>query len=149
MVQDGINDRSLAVTQPAAVPPLLALRDLAAQHFGWEAWEEVIERNGITIERPRRSQHPQFPEIIYPIDYGYVNGTIGPDGVEVDVFVGTAANGLVGVILTDDHRRGDREVKLLYHCLPEEVYLVNGFINFNPQLMQGVLVMRRPLHLLW
>ena len=73
----------------------------------------------------------------------------GPDGVEVDVFVGTAANGLMAAVLTDDHRRGDREIKLLYNCLPEEVYLVNGFINFNPQLLQGVLVMRRPLHLLW
>ncbi|CAN0593122.1 unnamed protein product, partial [Laminaria digitata] len=36
-----------------------------------------------------------------------------------------------------------------YNCTPEEVYLVNGFINFAPELMQGELVMRRPMHGLW
>lgn len=132
-----------------ALPPLLPLRDFITQHMDWVGWEAVIDRSGITIERPRRSVHPRFPEIIYPIDYGYVNGTVGSDGDEVDVFVGTANTGLIAAMITDDFRRGDREIKLLYRCGPEEVYLVNGFINFNSTLMQGLLLMRRPLHELW
>lgn len=132
-----------------SAPPLPILRDLIAAHFPWETWEHIIETQGVTTERARRSIHPTLPEIIYPIDYGYVNGTVGPDGVEVDIFIGTARTGLAALILTDDYRRADREVKLLYHCSPEEIYLVNGFINYNPDFMQGVLAMRRPMHELW
>ncbi len=123
--------------------------ELVRAHFAWEAWEALIAQNGCTIDRPCRSRHPAFPGIVYPMDYGYVNGTTSGDGHEVDVFVGSAANGLVGALLTTDHRRGDREFKLLYRCTPGEVYLANGFINFDRTLMEGLLVLRRPMHALW
>jgi inorganic pyrophosphatase len=126
-----------------------SLEDLTAQRFDWAGWEALIAANGLTIDRPYGTPHPHFPEIIYPIDYGYVNGTVSTDGQEVDIFVGSVRNGLVAMLLTTDHRRGDREVKLVYGCMPEEVYLVNGFINFDRTLMDGVLVMRRPMHTLW
>lgn len=83
------------------------------------------------------------------MDYGYVNGTVSTDGEGVDLFVGTAGTGLVGLILTQDHRKGDREVKLLYDCTPVEVYLANGFINFDRARMEGTLVLRTPMHCLW
>lgn len=117
--------------------------------FDWAAHEALIATNGLTIDRPRLSRHPKFPEIVYPIDYGYVNGVMGEDGDELDVFVGTASNGLVGVMRTIDHRKGDTELKLLYNCTPSEIYLVNGFINFDPTLMEGRLTLRRPIATLW
>lgn len=120
----------------------------------WEGWEALIRANGITLDRPRGSTHPAFPEIVYPIDYGYVNGTTSGDAQEVDVFVGTAppgspAHGLVAAIVTADRRKGDREVKLLWNCTPAEIYVVNGFINFDRTLMEGTLVMRRAMRGLW
>ena len=127
--------------------PLLA--ELLTRHFDWAAWEAAIERHGFTIERPHRSRHPDYPEIVYPIDYGYIDGTVGPDGMEIDLFHGSADNGLVALALTEDFRRGDREVKFLYRCTPEEIYLVNGFLNFDRTKMEAVLVMRRPMHALW
>ena len=60
-----------------------------------------------------------------------------------------AANGLVGLLMTLDYGRGDREIKLLYHCTPEEIYLTNGFINFDRQRMEGTLVLRHPMLTLW
>ena len=117
--------------------------------INWAAWETRIETHGYTIDRPRGKAHPKYPSIIYPINYGYLNGTQGADGEEVDVFIGTAANGLVGGLLTTDYRKGDTEVKLLYHCSPEEIYLVNGFINFDRRLMEGTLHLRYPMHTLW
>ena len=127
----------------------LSLRDLVSQRFDWAGWEALIAQHGITIDRPYRSRHPDFPEIIYPMDYGYVNDTLSTDGHEVDIFVGSERNGLVGLLMTTDHYRGDREVKLLYGCTPEEIYLANGFINFDRRLLEGTLVLRRPLHTLW
>lgn len=117
--------------------------------FDWTAHEGLIRENGLTIDRPRFSRHPDHPEIVYPIDYGYINGTLGEDGCEIDIFVGTARTGLVGVLRTTDHRKGDQEYKLIYNCSAAEVYLVNGFINFAPRLMEGELLMRQPMHELW
>ena len=127
-----------------------AYAGLVAARFGWAGWDALITRNGFTIDRPHRSVHPSFPEVVYPIDYGYVNGTRSSDGEEVDVFVGThAGGGLVGTALTRDRRRGKREFKLLYRCTPEEVYLVHGFLNFAPALLEARLVLRQPMQTLW
>lgn len=125
------------------------LREFAAERIGWEAWELLIREKGISIDRPRGSRHPDHPDIIYPIDYGYVNETLGTDGHELDVFAGSAENGLLGAIVTRDHRKGDTEFKLIVDCTPEEIYLVNGFINFDTRLMEGILVLRRPMADLW
>ena len=125
------------------------LISLLRARFRWAEWEAVIRSNGIDIDRATGSVHPRFPEITYPIDYGFVRDTRGTDGDELDVFVGTAKSGLVAAIFTSDFRRGDRECKLLYDCSPLEIYLVNGFINFDRRLMEGTLVMRKPMHELW
>ncbi|NQV73964.1 hypothetical protein HQ496_12640 [bacterium] len=115
----------------------------------WEMWDGAIALKGMTIDRPARSAHPSYPDIIYPIDYGYVNDSISVDGEELDVFVGSASNGLVAAIFTSDIRKGDQECKLIYNCSPEEIYLVNGFINYDTSLMNGRLLLRRPMKALW
>jgi inorganic pyrophosphatase len=132
-------------------PPLdlQALRPLAREHLQWDAWHRCIERNGITIERPRTTAHPEYPSIRYPLDYGCVNGTLSTDGEPLDVFVGSGTTGLMGAILTTDHRQQDREVKLLYDCTPAEIYTAHGFINYDRTLLEGVLVPRRPMPALW
>jgi inorganic pyrophosphatase len=125
------------------------VQDLVADHLDWTGWEALIEQWGVTIDRPRHHPHPRYPEIIYPLDYGYVNETLGTDGQGLDVFVGTAKAGLVGAILTTDHRQRDREIKLLYRCTPAEVYTAHGFINFDRRLLEGLLALRHPMRTLW
>lgn len=129
--------------------PSSLYKDLVTQYFDWAGWEATIAAYDITIDRPYRSYHPRFPDIIYPLDYGFINNTTSGDGDEVDVFVGSAENGLVGVLLTTDHRKGDHEMKFLFNCSPEEIYLAHGFINFDQQLMEGTLVLRHPMAALW
>ena len=129
-------------------------RDLFARSFRWEAWDRVIEEHGVCVERPVREPHPDHPTIIYPIDYGYIPGTEATDGQAVDCFIGSApsssaASGLVGLILTTDYREGDREAKLLIDCTPPEIYTAHGFINYDRTLLEGLLVLRTPMHTLW
>lgn len=126
-----------------------ALAPLVRTRLAWDAWEHAIGAQGITIDRPHGSAHPRYPEIIYPIDYGYVNDTRGTDGDGLDLFVGTTEVGLVGLILTRDYRQGDREAKLLYRCGPEEVYRAHGFINYDRSLLEGILVLRYPMREIW
>jgi len=129
-------------------------RTLFARSFRWEAWDAVIDTHGTVVERPAGRPHPDHRTIIYPIDYGYVPGTQATDGQAVDCFLGSAppssdASGLVGLILTTDYRKEDREAKLLIDCTPTEIYTAHGFINYDRTLLEGLLVLRTPMHTLW
>ena len=41
----------------------------------------------IKMDRPIGTVHPKHPDIVYPINYGYVPGLIAPDGEEQDAYV--------------------------------------------------------------
>lgn len=69
----------------------------------------------ITMDRPIGAHHPKHPEIVYPINYGYIPDVIGGDGEELDVYLygadiplNTAVCTVVGII----HRLDDNEDKL-------------------------------------
>ncbi len=127
----------------------MALVEKVHEQFRWNAWEQLITQNGFTIDRPIHTAHPVWQDIVYPMDYGYVNGTVSSDGEGVDLFVGTVPLGLVGLIMTRDHRKGDREIKLLFNCTPPEIYLAHGFINFDRTRMEGTLILRQTMRSLW
>lgn len=119
------------------------------EHFPWARWAACIETQGLSIDRPRATPHPDYPSILYPIDYGFIPKTVGPDGEPIDVFVGTTNLGLVGALLTADYRQEKRDLKFLYDTSPIEVYTAHGFINYDRTLLEGVLVLRQPMSSLW
>lgn len=41
----------------------------------------------VTMDRPIGARHPKHPEVVYPINYGYIAGLMGGDGEEQDVYV--------------------------------------------------------------
>ena len=41
----------------------------------------------VKVDRPLGSCHPHYPQLIYPINYGYVEGVLGGDKEEQDVYI--------------------------------------------------------------
>lgn len=41
----------------------------------------------VTVDRPLGSVHPEHEDIVYPINYGFVNGVLGGDGEAQDAYV--------------------------------------------------------------
>ena len=41
----------------------------------------------IIIDRPLGAYHPKHKDLYYPINYGYIEGIIAPDGEEQDAYV--------------------------------------------------------------
>lgn len=41
----------------------------------------------VTVDRPLGSYHPEHADMYYPINYGYIEGIIAPDGEEQDAYV--------------------------------------------------------------
>ncbi len=41
----------------------------------------------VVIDRPLGSTHPKHDDIIYPVNYGYIQNTVSGDGEEIDVYL--------------------------------------------------------------
>ncbi len=41
----------------------------------------------VTIDRPLDSRHPHHPDLLYMVNYGYIDGIIAPDGEEQDAYI--------------------------------------------------------------
>ena len=41
----------------------------------------------VTVDRPLGSYHPKHKDLYYPVNYGYVEGIMAPDGEEQDVYI--------------------------------------------------------------
>ena len=68
----------------------------------------------VTIDRPLGSVHPSHPDIVYTVNYGYVEGIIAPDGEEQDVYVlgvDKPVKTFTGRIIAVIHRNDDIEEK--------------------------------------
>lgn len=41
----------------------------------------------VTVDRAMGTYHPEYPDMYYPINYGYIEGIIAPDGEEQDAYI--------------------------------------------------------------
>lgn len=68
----------------------------------------------VIVDRPLGSYHPEHKDIYYPINYGYVEGIMAPDGEEQDVYilgVDKPVSGFIGKVIAIVHRFDDVEEK--------------------------------------
>lgn len=68
----------------------------------------------VTIDRALGSYHPDYEDLYYPVNYGYVKGVIAPDGEEQDAYVLGVCEPLsefTGVLYAIIHRLNDEEDK--------------------------------------
>ncbi len=68
----------------------------------------------VIVDRPLGSQHPQYKETYYPINYGFVEGIMEEDEEEQDAYilgVDVPVKEFVGKIIAIIHRDDDIEEK--------------------------------------
>ncbi len=68
----------------------------------------------VTVDRAMGTFHPKHPEIYYPINYGYIEGILAPDGEEQDAYIIGVDEPLLsftGVVAAVVHRFDDAEDK--------------------------------------
>ena len=101
----------------------------------WLALEQLVASSTLKIDRPRNTPHPKFPELIYPHDYGYLEGTTAGDGQGIDVWLGTAKEvGVTGICCTVDIFKRDAELKVLLDCSAEDARQIDDFLNLSAEL---------------
>lgn len=96
----------------------------------FKALDSILETSKVSIDRPRGSKHPRFPEYIYPLDYGYLEGTESQDGDGIDVWLGSGdRNHISGILVIVDPVKRDSEIKVLLGCNEDEMELANKSSN--------------------
>ena len=76
------------------------------------SWETV----DVTVDRPLGSVHPEHPGLVYPVNYGFVAGTVAGDGEPVDAYVlgvDTPVDRATGTVVAVVERADDVEDKLV------------------------------------
>lgn len=98
----------------------------------WNSLDKLIVKSRVVIDRPQGSAHPRYPDMIYPLDYGYLNDTTSTDQSGIDVWVGGShrrqANGIVCIV---DAGKGEVELKVLLGCNDQEIDTVMVFLEQN------------------
>lgn len=68
----------------------------------------------VTVDRPLGSYHPEYKDMYYPINYGYIEGVMAPDGEEQDAYilgVNEPVGKFTGKIIAIVYRKDDIEEK--------------------------------------
>ncbi|MDE6209249.1 MAG: inorganic pyrophosphatase [Lachnospiraceae bacterium] len=76
----------------------------------------------VTVDRPLGSYHPKHKDMYYPVNYGYIEGLMAPDGEEQDAYilgVGEPVKEFTGRVIAIVHRNDDIEEKLV--VAPENI----------------------------
>lgn len=123
----------------------LQLNDHVTEHMHtegfWHALEILLKQHTICVDRPKGSLHPRYPDIVYPLDYGFLEGTRSGDGQGIDVWIGSLVQQtLSAVIVTTDLAKKEVEIKLLVGCTHEEMQTI---LRLHQSGMQAALLVER------
>lgn len=68
----------------------------------------------VIVDRPLGSRHPKYPDLYYPINYGFIPGILAPDGEEQDAYllgVDYSVTECIGKVIAVIQRADDVEEK--------------------------------------
>ena len=100
----------------------------------------------VIVDRPLGSVHPQHKDMIYPVNYGYVEGVMAGHGEEQDVYilgVDKPVKEFVGKVIAIIRRKDDVEDKWV--VAPEEMQYskedIEKQVRFQEQYFNSVVEM--------
>ncbi len=100
----------------------------------------------VTVDRPLGSFHPEHNDLYYPINYGYIEGILAPDGEEQDAYilgVNEAVKEFTGKVIAVIRRLDDVEEKWVV-APPDQEYALDEIkraVEFQEQYFQYEILM--------
>ena len=101
----------------------------------------------VKIDRPLGSKHPKYEDMIYPVNYGFIENTKAPDGEEVDVYIlgiDKPLEEFKGKCIALIQREDDNDDKLI--VVPKDITFSNEEIlkltNFQEKYFKSKIVRR-------
>jgi inorganic pyrophosphatase len=108
----------------------------------WRRLDQLVADHTPIVDRPKGLPHPRYPSFRYPLDYGYLEGTRGGDGMGIDVWLGSLPGGRVSaVVCAVDLQQRTAEVKILLGCTAQEACDILATHNVG---LQSAVLLERP-----
>jgi len=107
----------------------------------WGYLDRLVSECRIIIDYPRGTHDGGLDSVVFPVDYGYLEGTSSMDGEGIDVFVGSDPGDRIdAIVCTIDLVKRDSEIKVLIGCTEEEkqsiLRLYESFFPMRPLLVR-------------
>lgn len=113
------------------------MQELLNNGYFWQKIDSLSLSTNLVINQVKGSRHPQYLNMVYPVDYGYL-----ADVETIKVYKGSDKRLTVdAVMIVADILKRDLEVKLLWGCTAEEELEILRFIN-QTDYQKGILVRR-------
>lgn len=118
------------------------MNQLENNAFFWQKLDSIYFASSIVITQPLGSTHSTFTNLVYPVDYGYLNDTLSQDLMGISIYKGKgSAYSVEAILVAADILKKDIEVKLLVGCGQEEVDQILRFVN-QTEFQKTILVRR-------
>lgn len=106
----------------------------------------LLKQVHVQIDRPLGSHHPEHPALIYPVNYGFLPGTVSGDGEEIDAYVLGEFAPLTefdGVVIAVIRRKNDTEEKLVMADRAERYdrQQIAALVEFQERFFESEVVM--------
>ncbi|MBO7703861.1 MAG: Inorganic pyrophosphatase [Solobacterium sp.] len=97
--------------------------------YFWQKLNTLYLSGTIKKARKKGETHPEFPNLIYPVDYAHLSDTNGlPEGVSV--YLGSLSHyTITGIVVAADILKKTLDVKILAGCTEQEEKDVLHFLN--------------------
>ena len=107
----------------------------------------------VAVDRPKGSRHPVYKDLCYPINYGYIDRVMAPDGEEQDAYIigiDEPVKEFTGKVVAIIHRKDDIEDKWVV-CPENMTYTkseIGSLVYFQEQFFDyEVIVASETLHM--
>ncbi len=118
------------------------MKEMENNAYFWQKLDTIFLSSSCTIDRPKGSTHKQYTNLVYPVDYGYLNDTLTVDQQPIRIYVGSIkTNTVSAVAISADILKKDCEVKLLLGCTEKETKAIMQFLN-KTEFQKALLIHR-------
>ena len=101
----------------------------------------------VIVDRPLGSYHPEYREMYYPVNYGYIEGIIAADGEEQDAYIlgiHEPVKEFTGKIIAVICRKDDVEEKWIVapeHCSFQKEEIME-LVSFQEKYFQSEIIVQ-------
>ncbi len=117
------------------------MADYENNAYFWLKVDTLFLSSTLTINRHKGETHPNFKNLVYPVEYGHLTDTASDNGEGVSVYVGSLPQSITALVVAADILQKTLDVKILLGCTEAETEEVLHFLN-QTDFQKTVLIRR-------
>ena len=116
--------------------------ELENNAYFWQKLDTLVLSSTMVIDHKKNTSHPNYPNLIYPVDYGYLEDDLNDNDDRISFFQGSEETSTVdSIVVCVDILKRDVSVKLLIGCNKQEELAILEILD-QTDYQKAVLIRR-------